>query len=137
MRIPRQTSTESPAVPMTTFTDLVFTLLIFFMVTTTFREEERDIQVNLPEDTQAQTLSAADKLIVINVRKTGVYLVRDRQLTVEELAKAIKAEIAEDPNRKVLVRADQEALHGYVAQAIATCKHVGVNEANIGYEVAR
>ncbi len=115
--------------------DVMFILIIFFLATTTFKEEERDIQVALPQDAQGETLSASDKVIVINIRKSGTYVMLDRQVTVEEMADLVKASLVEDPNQKVLIRADQEALHGYVAQAVATCKHAGVNEASIGYQI--
>jgi biopolymer transport protein ExbD len=137
VKIPRHAKKEPVAVPMTTFTDLIFTLIIFFMATTTFREQERDIQVNLPDDSKNESLSSVEKVIVINVRKSGAYVLKGEQVTLDELARLVAAAVKADPTQKVLVRADQEALHGYVAQAVAICKQVGVSEANIGYEVPR
>ncbi len=113
----------------------MFILIIFFLATTTFREEERDIQVALPQDVEGETLSSSDRVIVINVRKSGSYVMLDRQVTVEEMADLVKTSLLEDPHQKILIRADQETLHGYVARAVATCKHAGVSEANIGYQI--
>ena len=115
--------------------DVMFILIIFFLATTTFKEEERDIQVSLPQDTQGKTLSSSDKVIVINIRKSGSYVMLDRQVTVEEMADLVKASLLENPNQKILIRADQEALHGYVARAVTVCKHAGVGKANIGYQI--
>lgn len=135
MRMRRGESSESDVINMTPLIDMMFILIIFFTVSSTFREEERDIQVNLPQESQSQTLSSSDRVLVVNVRKNGTYIVLDRQVTVEELFGVVAEAVKENTGQKVLIRADQEALHGYVARAVSTCKHAGVNEANIGYQV--
>ena len=135
MRIPRAADDNSEVINLTSLLDVIFILVIFLLATTTIKEEERDIQVQLPVDSRGESLSQAGKVIVVNVRKSGAYVVQDQQVTAEEMATMIAASVKEDPSQKVLIRADQEALHGYVAKAVATCKHVGVKEANIGYQV--
>jgi len=129
-----QTMAEINMVP---FIDIVLVLLIIFMVMTPVlvKMQERDIQVNLPVDAQNQTLSTLD-VITINVRRNGSYVVHGKQVTLEEMAQIVAAGVKANPNQKVLVRGDQEALHGYVAKAVSTCKHAGVKEAKIGYQVA-
>ncbi len=137
MRMRRGQEAEGDVINMTPLIDMMFILIIFFTVSSTFREEERDIQVNLPQESQSQTLSASDRVIVVNVRKNGSYVVLDRQVTVEEMLGIVTESVKANAGQKVLIRADQEALHGYVARAVAACKHAGVNEANIGYQVPR
>ena len=121
---------------MIPFIDVSLVLLIIFMVMTPFlvKMQERDIQVSLPVDSQNQALSTMDDVIAINVRRNGSYVVRGKQVTVEEMTQALKDAVAQNKDKKVLVRGDQEALHGYVAKAIAVCKLAGVKEANIGYQ---
>lgn len=126
---------QSEIINVSSLLDVMFILIIFFLATTTFKEEERDIQVALPQDTEGETLSSSDKVIVINIRKSGSYVMLDRQVTVEEMTDLVKESLVENPNQKVLIRADQEALHGYVARAVAICKHAGVGKANIGYQI--
>jgi len=117
--------------------DVMFILIIFFLATTTFQSEERDIKVNLPESTEGKAISSATKVIVINVRRDGTYVLANRELGVEEMEKLILAAVKADPGQKVLIRGDREALHGHVAVAVALCKRAGVNEANIGYQLPR
>ena len=128
-----QTMAEINMVP---FIDIVLVLLIIFMVLTPVlvKMQERDIQVNLPVDAQNQTLSTVD-VITINVRRNGAYVLQGKQVTLEEMAQIVMAGVKANANQKVLIRGDQEALHGYVAKAVATCKRVGVKEAKIGYQV--
>jgi len=131
----RRPSNGGEIINMTPLIDMMFILIIFFSVSSTFREEERDIQVNLPRESQSQTLTSAKRVIVVNVRRNGTYVVLDRQVTIEEMLPIIASAVKNDATQKVLIRADEEALHGYVARAVAVCKHAGVNEANIGYQV--
>ncbi len=125
----------SEVINVSSLLDVMFILIIFFLATTTFKEEERDIQVSLPQDAKSEALSSSDKVIVINIRKSGTYVVLDQQVTVEEMGDIVEQSLLEDPHQKVLIRADQETLHGYVARAVSTCKHAGVSQANIGYQV--
>ena len=46
----------------------------------------------------------------------------------------MKDSVAQIKDKKVLIRGDQEALHGYVAKAVAICRSAGIKEANIGYQ---
>ncbi len=137
MRIGRSAPPAEDIINITPLVDMMFILVIFFSLTSVFQQEERDIQVNLPETTEDQTLSSASKVIVINVRKDGTYVMGAQRATIQEIGKLLTTALEADPNQKVLVRGDQQALHGHVAAAVVACKRAGVHEANIGYQVAR
>ena len=128
-----QTMAEINMVP---FIDIVLVLLIIFMVMTPVlvKMQERDIQVSLPIDAQNQTLSTLD-VITINVRRNGAYVMHGKQVTLEEMLQLVTTGVKANANQKVLIRGDQEALHGYVAKAVSACKRAGVKEAKIGYQV--
>ncbi|MGF1484064.1 MAG: ExbD/TolR family protein [Opitutales bacterium] len=131
MNIPRSEDGEETVINTSSLVDIMFILIIFFLVTTSFARQERDILVNLPEtDT---TLSSAVKVLVINVREDGVYFLGDQRLNLAELKAALNEAAQENPGQKVLVRGDREARHGEVASAIAACRSAGIYEANIGY----
>lgn len=111
--------------------DIMFILIIFFLVTMSFHEEETDMAVNLPETDL--TLSSAVQVLVINIRNDGSYYVADKRMDLQSLNNELVSVVQRNPDQKVLVRADRNALHGQVAQAIAACRRVGISEANIGY----
>ncbi|MEQ9823868.1 MAG: biopolymer transporter ExbD [Puniceicoccaceae bacterium] len=111
--------------------DIMFILIIFFLVTMSFHEQETDMAVNLPETDL--TLSSAVQVLVINIRNDGSYYLNDRRMDLEGLNEELIDVVQRNPDQKVLVRADRNALHGQVAQAIASCRRVGISEANIGY----
>ena len=133
MRI-RTDSTSGATVEMTPLIDIMFTLIIFFLATATFQEEERDIGINVPSNTSGTTLSSEPRVIVINVKKDGSYWIRGRERKLEVIRIILKEEVQENPNQKVIIRADGDALHKHVAAAVAAAKGAGVIEAHIGYK---
>ncbi len=135
MRIRRSSEDSSELINISSLLDVMFILIIFFMATTTFRQEERDLSVNLPEAADGQTLSAAPKVVVINVRQDGTYLFGDTQVSLAGIEERVASALKTDPDQKVLIRGDAKALHGDVSRAAASCRLVGVKEAHIGYQV--
>ncbi len=115
--------------------DIMFILIIFFLVATSFHEEERDIRVNLPESDPDMTLGAAVKVLVINVSKEGRYYLGNVSKDIKSLQETLILAVEGNPDQKVLIRGDRNARHGDVAAALAVCRKAGINQANIGYVV--
>ena len=133
MRI-RTDTTSSSTVEMTPLIDIMFTLIIFFLATATFQEEERDIAINVPWNTSGTTLSSEPKVIVINVKKDGSYKMGDKVMKLDQIRIKLREEVQKDAGQKVLVRGDGDALHKHVAAAVAAAKGAGVIESHIGYK---
>ena len=72
---------------------------------------------------------------VTNVREDGTYLLGQDVVTLADLQRSLISAVKEKPGQKVLVRADERALHGTVAAAVLTCKNSGIHEAHIGYDL--
>ena len=70
---------------MTPLIDIMFTLIIFFLATATFQEEERDIAINVPSNTSGTTLSSEPRVIVINVKKDGSYKMGDKAMNLDQI----------------------------------------------------
>src|SRR5210317_2349890 len=102
MRIRREATEGQEIINMSSLLDVMFILIIFFLATTTFREQELDHTVSLPTDAEGQSLSQADKVMVINIRKSGAYVVQDQQVTIDEMAALVAEAVKEDANKKVL-----------------------------------
>jgi biopolymer transport protein ExbD len=73
---------EETAVNLTPLIDVVFLLLIFFMVSTTFTKE-RELKINLPE-ANAEAMAATPKMIEISISADGEYAVNGRRLVNRE-----------------------------------------------------
>lgn len=131
MRLPPTPDEDENLINTSPLVDILFILIIFFLVTASFHEEERDIRVNLPEtDT---TLSSAVRVLVVNVREDGSYFLGSRAMDLNTMQQEMVDAVRVNPDQKVLIRGDRNALHGQVAAALAVCRRAGVREANIGY----
>ncbi|RKX34843.1 MAG: hypothetical protein DRP64_19740 [Verrucomicrobia bacterium] len=135
MKIRRSEESQSGVINISSLLDVMFILIIFFLATTTFKDEERDIKVSLPENAKGESLSSAPKVIVINVRQDGSYIMANGAVIPEKMQKIVLQAVESDPEQKVLIRGDQNALHGHVAAAVAMCRHAGIHEVNIGYQL--
>lgn len=127
----KETELEEGIINTSSIVDIMFILIIFFLVTMTFNEAEHDIEVNLPETDS--NLSSATKAIIINCRQDGSYYLGSQRTNLAGIQQAMRELLSKNPQQKVLIRGDKNALHGHVAAAIATCRASGIQDANIGY----
>ena len=134
----KSSSNDGEIINISSMLDVMFILIIFFLVTTTFKEEEIDHMVNLPVDAKNQSLTqSTGNLIKINIRKSGAYVLMGKQVTEEQISDWMKTEVKKKPDIKVLIRSDQDAKHLYLANVMSICRHVGVPRANIAVKTER
>ena len=132
MRIRSRDSEQGEIINISSMIDVMFILIIFFLVTTTFKEEEVDHLVKLPVESRNQSLTqTAGNLIKVNIRDNGAYVVMGQAVTEENLTEWMQEEREKKPEIKVLVRCDKESKHLYLANVMSICRFVGVPEANI------
>jgi len=114
---------------LTPMLDMVFNLLIFFMVVSQFASEERDLKVQLPDGSQAMPLTAKPREIFINIDQQGRYFVRSKELSTEELAELLNQAALNNPtSQSVVIRADKRAAWDYVATAMRLCNVAGIRD---------
>jgi len=132
MRIRSRDNEQGEIINISSMIDVMFILIIFFLVTTTFKEEEVDHLVKLPVESRNQSLTqTAGNLIKVNIRDNGAYVVMGQAVTEEKLTEWMQEERKKKPEIKVLVRCDKESKHLYLANVMSICRFVGVPEANI------
>ena len=126
------TEAEEPynLVPLT---DMVFNLLIFFMAATTFAQVEKELGVQLPQETSSAGMSAVPQQLVINIDEQGRPIVARRPYDLNGLGELLRGVVAKNPRATVVIRADERGLVKGFAQVLDACKRAGVPEAKIGY----
>lgn len=122
---------EDASIDMTPMLDIVFIMLIFFIVTTSF-VKEAGIQVNKPEANQANKEPSAN--IFIAIRDTGEVWMDKRQVGVERIAANLERMLAEQPTDLVVIQADKEAEHGRVVEVMDQVKEAGIDKISIAAE---
>lgn len=115
-------------IEMTPMIDMVFLLLIFFLVATTFQQEEREMKVALPFATSSEPISALLQELVINVDSEGQFIVRGRVMEEGALATMIEEAVAANPEQKVTVRGDRTTAYSNVVRVLDLCKGAGIQE---------
>ena len=133
MRIHKPETDEEAPINLMPLIDMVFLLLIFFLVATTIAQEEREQALQLPPDARSQSLSDPPKQIIINIMKDGTLKVSGKAYAPNDLATMLEQVAENEPNREVLIRADELSIHRYFAGVARMCRQVGINELKIGY----
>jgi biopolymer transport protein ExbD len=119
----------SSLLDLTPIIDMVFNLLIFFMVITNFAKEERDLPVQLPAGSEAMPLTVKPTEIFVSIDKDGRYFVRSQLLTELELGKLLVDSAVNNPTQQaVRIRADERAPWKFVARAQYLCNQAGIHD---------
>ena len=121
-------STEGANIEMTPLIDMVFLLLIFFLVATTFHQEEREMQIALPFASSSGPISATLRELIVNVDAEGSIILSGRIIEPEALQMVVEEAVASNPDQKVTVRGDRQAAYGHVVRVLDICKGSGVQE---------
>jgi len=119
-------------VNITPLIDVVFLLLIFFMVTTTFNQQA-ELRVDLPEaSSEEQALEVIP--IEITIDPSGAYFVNGQNLAknnAKALLQSLQKIVAGDKDKSVIIRADANTPHQAVVTAMDTVAKVGVSKLSI------
>ena len=116
--------------------DVVFLLIIFFMVGTKFTELERSIDLQVPEVGSGVALTEAPVARVVNVYQDGTLALDRETLTLAQLTGRLATLRSENPTLSVQVRGDRAALVQHVAEVFQACKLAGVEELGLSVRLA-
>jgi biopolymer transport protein ExbD len=127
---------EDPEINMTSLIDVVFLLLIFFMVSTTF-ERQAVLKVDLPEASNVSIPENQPDSFELVIDKNGQFYLNDRQLANGNPATIRAAFIeaaGEDRNIPVVLRADAQTPHHFVVTAMDVTAQLGFVRLSIATE---
>jgi biopolymer transport protein ExbD len=132
----RSSSPEDPEISLTGLIDVVFLLLIFFMVSTTF-EHQAVLKVDLPEAKNVTSPEDQPNSFELVIDSKGQFYLNDRQL-VDANPATLKAAFIEaagdDRNIPVILRADAETPHHFVVTAMDVTAQLGFSRLSIATE---
>lgn len=121
---------------LTPMIDVVFLLVIFFMVATRFTEAERNIELELPQVPAAGEAAAPIKPRVIAVTNEGQTLLDGEPVAIEELTSRLADEVRRSPDVQVVINGDARTPFQAVAAALAACREARVEDLGITVELA-
>ena len=126
----RRTRRSDPQIELTPLIDVVFQLLLFFMLSTTFRNSP-NFDVQLPEVSSDKFVQEDNSWTVV-VSMDGDLSVLGEAVSVEEFGQKIRSAIQDNPNLSLVIEADERLTHGKVVQLMDAAQEAGVSTIQIG-----
>jgi len=129
----RSKKREDVSVDLTPLIDVVFLLLIFFMVSTTFTKETH-LEIDLPESSAEASSSDPVEIIEIVVSSSGSYSLNGKSLInnqLDTLKRAIQKESKGDTQLPMIITADATVAHEYVVRAMDAAGQLGFSKLSI------
>ncbi len=132
MRLDTANADDEVEINLTALIDVVFTLIIFFVVTTSFNNRSA-LKISLPNSSASQT-EAARKPLTVLIDRSGNYYVGDHALARKDLASlkdALRQQAGNDTGRTLVIQADAKASHQSVVTAMDAAGQLGFTRLSI------
>ena len=126
---------DEPQLNLTPMIDVVFNLIIFFMVGTRFADMERQFDVQLPQVTAAQPLTTAPDEIIVNLYSTGRIVIAEKDLSPGELRTVLTEARRKYEDQAVLIRAEGQGQVQGLADILAICQGAGIRNYALAAQV--
>lgn len=125
--MPLKTSSEElPAINLTSMIDVLFLLIIFFMVGTRFSESEHQIQLTLPKSSSPTSMAAQPMAKVVTMYSDGTIELEGQRLTSEQLTSVLVPAVRDYPDVRVQLRADAGGSVMQASQVMEAISRAGV-----------
>ncbi len=124
---------EEPSLNITSLLDIILTIVMFFMVSTTFSQNERQTEIQVPTVSDNAVLTGQPDEIVLNVAVDGQMQVSGKPQTAETLSSLLQAALTSFPNQAVVIRGDGRCEYQMVMDAFSACKQAGVRNISVAH----
>jgi biopolymer transport protein ExbD len=116
-------SEEDYSINLPSMTDIIFLLLIFFMVATVLKDSTRRLDVQLPEARSGQTAEA--QRLTIEMAADGAMSLNGELITQEQLEQQLRP-AGDEAQRSVIIKADKRLSYGKVIEIMGLCQASGI-----------
>ncbi|TWT83049.1 Biopolymer transport protein ExbD [Planctomycetes bacterium CA13] len=132
MAVEIKRSAVAGTLSLTPLIDVVFLLLIFFLVTSEFEEQERRLKIQLPTATSAVPMTGKPREVVVDIDAQGNTYLGGQLTSLDELRTLLESAVASNPtNQTVVIRADQATSFQPVVSVMDVCNHTGVSDYSV------
>ncbi len=125
MRFQRTTrpSQEFHLAPMV---DILFILLIFFIVTTSYQAMEKELSIALPQSDNAVEIDQAGRDVIVNITDRGTYIINRKEYSLDELRELLVRTKKMLGTTTILLRADKESLYQDIVDVMDLCSELKI-----------
>ena len=124
----QESEEDSSDINLSPLLDMVFILLIFFVVTTTF-VRETGVEVQKPKAASASQIK--DEIVKIAITPEGTLHVHEKQVNLEVLGSILEQEFTKNPAIKVILIADDQSQTGLLVKVLDKCSVIGIKDTSI------
>jgi biopolymer transport protein ExbD len=136
MRFGNAAGPHKPPFPLAAMIDILFLLLLFFMLTSLYASREAELNITLPVSKEASEVERPKQDIVINIKADGTYVINQITYSTDEVNEILRV-LSEVPyeGEHVIVRGDKEAKYDYVIKLLDLCKRYNIW--NVSFAVSK
>jgi biopolymer transport protein ExbD len=132
MAVQVKSSQALSALNLTPLIDVVFLLLVLFLVASRLSEEDRKLDVVLPSAGSAQPMTAEPREIIVSVDQAGKFFLDAKMVSEQELKRILERAVADNPaQQSVIIRGDRRAAFQYVVTIMDLCNQAGVTNYSV------
>ncbi len=130
----RTDSLEEPQLNLTPMIDIVFLLIIFFMVGTRFSEIEQQYDVELPTASAVEPMTSRPDAIILNVARSGNVAIGGETVDLEQLKSRLEAARKAYAEQAVLIRGDGEGMYQAVVDVMDVCHKAQIHRFSLAFQ---
>ena len=116
---------RAPSIIIVSLVDILTILLIFFVVSTTFKKDQPEVQINLPESKTATSAPAELEHAILTVSENDEIKLDGKIIAVEDLENAVR-NLSETRRTSLALQADKKASFGIIVKVMDALKLAGV-----------
>ena len=133
MRRRPKKANQPPQLMLSPMIDMIFLLLVFFIVGTMYMSELRSIPIQLPQAKNSETLKKSS--FTVSIKKDGSLFLDDIPIELQQLLKNVKIENENNPEFFVMIRAEEEVNYKTVIKLIDELRGTGVNRLGLATDL--
>lgn len=131
MRIRCEEELESPSSDLTSMTDIVFLMLVFFLLATAFIDPERALDLELPRAEHARDPEIEPREIVIEVARDGALAIGGEPIAADDLEGELRRRAGSE-KVPITIRGDRLAHHEAIVAVLDACGAAGLTDVSVG-----
>ena len=126
MKFQSQFGSERTGIQLAPMIDVVFLLLIFFIVLWNYARFETEIDISVPAASAGENPERTIGEIVVNVKKEGSSIIEGIERTELETLEMFKSIVAAYPDQALILRGDKEASFDHIVKVLNLCKEANI-----------
>lgn len=128
----RRDDADEESISLTSMMDVVFLLLLFFLVTASMKKPHKELQLDLPNESASVKAKAPKKELIISIDKDGgLYLDNKPNVSRNELIQTLQETKAKDPQTRIRIDCDRRAQAQHITMVMNLCMLYNLNRVGV------